>query len=484
MIRFTKAKPGAMRPVLKSENTAKASILERLRAFLDGAEPEAVMFLYRNILDLSNAVTYKELREAYLSGGISDEQFRNWQHEYAKLVRASLLPKWEQAQREAAEAVKARFPGFVYEPSVSAGLSYIRQHAAELVTNLAQDQKDAINAMILHVSAYTAVTPDEAARIIRPCIGLTRPQALANLRYREAVESAYLKAHPRGKPETAKKKAKEAAAKYGARQHRYRSMCIARTELAFGYNAAHYGATKDAQAQGLIGDCVKRWLTAFDERVCPICSRMDEEAVNMDAMFSCGTLLPPAHPHCRCGVAYEEIEGAMVGTGSGQPLAEIADARADKTQSGELPGSGRMTPTGADTGKGRNESQMDSAFTDNPISGTINTTSGNMLVSDKYYMPEDKIKKYLLKPGAKHSREFFDVGYSVADSEKLNSDIDEQYDESKSYDKRTLPDGTKRYSIDMDLGITKKRPFQTVWQVDPGFEKARFITAHRKDFRC
>ncbi len=85
------------------------------------------------------------------------------------------------------------------------------------------------------------------------------------------------------------------------------SICIARTELAFGYNAGAYGATKDAQAQGYIGDCKKVWLTAYDKRVCPICAKMDGEKRNMDEHFSNGKLLPPAHPHCRCAVAYEEI---------------------------------------------------------------------------------------------------------------------------------------------------------------------------------
>lgn len=62
---------------------------------------------------------------------------------------------------------------------------------------------------------------------------------------------------------------------------------------------------KDAQAQGYIGECKKKWLTAYDERVCPICSAIDGETADMDAPFSIGKLLPPAHPLCRCAVAYE-----------------------------------------------------------------------------------------------------------------------------------------------------------------------------------
>lgn len=307
MIRFTKAKPKAK--VKAKPKGSKKATLNKLKAFLAAAEPEAIEFLVSFWNTQAKGVTYKELREAYLVGGITEKQFTKWQKDYSKMVDSILAPKWQQEADLAAAQAKAQYPHFFYEPSVSAGMDFIKQHGAELVTNLAQEQKDALNAIILHVSGYTAITPDEASRIMRPIIGLTKPQAIANARYRESVKQAYLKAHPHGKPETAEKKATEAAARYAARQHRYRAQCIARTELAYGYNAGAYGATKDAQAQGYIGDCMKVWLTAYDERVCPICSQMDEEKRNIDELFSNGKLLPPGHPQCRCAVAYEEIEG-------------------------------------------------------------------------------------------------------------------------------------------------------------------------------
>lgn len=313
MIRFTKAKTT---PKPKKPKGGKKAALNRLKSFLTAAEPEAVEILTSRLQEQSNAITYKELREAYLAGGITEKQFKKWQQDYSKLITSTLAPKWQAAAAAGAQQVKDKYPYFVYEPSVSAGMAFIKEHGAELVTNLANEQREALNAVIAHVSGYTAVTPDEAARIIRPCIGLTKPQALANTRYQEKVKNtiyeAHRKAHPHGSPEKAaqiaERKAREAAARYAARQHRYRAQSIARTELAYAYNAGHFGATKDAQAQGYIGDCVKIWLTAFDERVCPICSAMDEERRNMDEPFSNGKMLPPGHPQCRCAVAYEEIE--------------------------------------------------------------------------------------------------------------------------------------------------------------------------------
>ncbi|MCI8843871.1 MAG: minor capsid protein [Oscillospiraceae bacterium] len=253
-------------------------------------------------------MTYKELREAYLRGEITNKIYERWTYDYARFVREHLAREWEIAAKAAASDLAARYPQFLYEPSIEAAAAYIRRHSAELVTNVTQGQKQAINAAIAHLTGYTAVTPDEAAYILRPMVGLTMPQTVANARYFEHVRQSYLEAHPRCRPETASKKAAEAAARYAGRQHRYRAQNIARTELAFAYNAGAYGATKDAQERGYIGECVKVWVTADDERTCPVCGELDGRKASMDALFSIGKLMPPAHPSCRCAVAFEEIE--------------------------------------------------------------------------------------------------------------------------------------------------------------------------------
>lgn len=303
MIRFTKAKK---KPVKPKQPKTSTDVLAKLNDYLNQTEPETMRFLVGALEGMQNEVSYKELRQAYLSGGLTFAQFTDWQHRYSKLVTDVLLKKWMEAAEQAAEAEKNKFPKFNYNPAQSSAMEWLEAHAAELVTNMARDQMDAINAMVRHFSGYTAITPDEAAIQIRACIGLTKPQALANVRYREAFAAAYMKQHPKTKMEVVERKARAAAAKYAGRQHRYRAMCIARTELAFGYNAGAYGATKDAQKQGYIGECKKKWLTAFDERVCPICSAMDGELADMDEKFTNGSLLPPGHPQCRCAVAYEE----------------------------------------------------------------------------------------------------------------------------------------------------------------------------------
>lgn len=103
------------------------------------------------------------------------------------------------------------------------------------------------------------------------------------------------------------------------------------------------------------------------------------------------------------------------------------------------------------------------------------------LDNDRYMIAEPKISKFLLKPGAKHSAEFFNAGYSEQDAAKLNADIYQQFDEALKTDVRIAEDGTESFSIFMKLGTDKNKMFRTVWQRDPGSEKPRLITAHRED---
>ena len=173
------------------------------------------------------------------------------------------------------------------------------------------------------------------------------------MKYYNARKTALLKAHPKMTDAAAGKKAADAAAKYAARQHRYRAMTIARTELATAYNQGAYQGTLNAQQRGYIGDCKKVWVTADDERVCPICGGIDGETVNMNAAFSTGSLMPPAHPNCRCGVAFEEIDQTAPATAPSPATSPAPTANAPAQvnslttppQSGTMGNGSGATPT-------------------------------------------------------------------------------------------------------------------------------------------
>lgn len=129
----------------------------------------------------------------------------------------------------------------------------------------------------------------------------------------------------------------------------------------------------------------------------------------------------------------------------------------------------------------RINAQKRAAYEARKLSTNGEKTAKIGLDNDRYTIAEPKISKFLLKPGAKHSAEFFDVGYSEQDGSRLNADIYQQFDEAQKTDIRTAEDGTESFSIFMELGVTDQKTFRTVWQREPDSERPRLITAHRED---
>lgn len=104
---------------------------------------------------------------------------------------------------------------------------------------------------------------------------------------------------------------------------------------------------------------------------------------------------------------------------------------------------------------------------------------GDIIETEKAAIQIRKLTEYLLKPGAKHSKEFFDVGYTEQDIEKLATDIFEQYDEEKRTDVRAKDDGAESFVVYMQLGKEDRKNFITVWLKESGNAKPRLTTAYR-----
>lgn len=99
--------------------------------------------------------------------------------------------------------------------------------------------------------------------------------------------------------------------------------------------------------------------------------------------------------------------------------------------------------------------------------------------SDKgFYVPTAKLQKYCLNPERKHSKEFFEDGYTKDDGDKLFRDIESGFDLSKKQTERKGYEGRSTYSIPMTLGITRKREYTTAWCNDGPDESPRFVTAY------
>lgn len=304
------------------EELERRGALRQLRRFLDRNEPELVYFLVNTWRTQARAITYKELREAILSGDISWDVLQEWQEDYAAFVRDHMRPKYEEAIAAAADRIHAKYPDWYFDPNADGVKQWTDERAASFVTEVSGTQIEGLRTVIRQAAVLETMTVDQLARAIRPMVGLTDPQAKANMRYLETlIENG-----------VSEKKAADLAARYAARQHRYRGYNIARTELAFAYNQGSYLGVKQAQEAGYMGDTVKIWSTADDERVCPICGALEGARVGIDEEFTYITvdsngnkktnrispklsrienptigLVPPAHPSCRCAVMYKQI---------------------------------------------------------------------------------------------------------------------------------------------------------------------------------
>lgn len=280
--------------------------LQKLRGFLDSAEPRLVYFLTNLWGAQGKAITYKELREAILAGAISMEYLEEWQQDYNRFVLTSLLPAWEEAMKAATDELAAKYRGFYYNPASSGVKSWTKAHAAEFVTNVTQTQHDALRAVVERVSQYEGRNVDSLARTVRSMVGLTLQQAEANLNYYENLINNGVK----------EKKAQDLAMRYAARQHRERGYTIARQELAMAYNTGAHEGVKQAQADGYMKKVIKIGCCSDDERVCPTCGNLDGVAVGIDEEFDVPNkgnyrftrLYPPYHVKCRCAVLYKEVE--------------------------------------------------------------------------------------------------------------------------------------------------------------------------------
>ena len=286
------------------EKTAnKDRVLDLLRSYVDGNSPGLVRFLLNTWNSQGNAITYKELREAILAGDIDPKWLEDWTQDYSRFVVKYLQPAWERAIVAGAGDQDVEHPDWYFNPAADAVQRWAESHAAEFVTNVTTTQIDAIRAVVHRAAVQDALSVDELARVIRPMVGLTKPQAEANMRYFEKLIDSGV----------SQKRAQDLSARYAARQHRYRAMSIARNELAEAYNTGAHEGTKQAIAAGYLPEMVKVWSTSLDEfRRCDACRALEGVPVAMDDEFvytskkgrRTTALYPPLHVQCMCSVMY------------------------------------------------------------------------------------------------------------------------------------------------------------------------------------
>lgn len=290
-------------------------ILKKLEDFLKNNSDEPIKILCRFWQDQQSAITYQELREAVVGGKLDENTFMEWSRDYSFLLNnefKTILTTAIEAGSYSQPIIQT-LNGYRFNNQTPAILNWIQQRGSELVTNCANEQKEAIN-LLLSKAVIENNSTEEIARYIRPCIGLTKGQAQTNLKYYNNIVNNLKEQHPKMKLESIQSKAREAAAKYAERQHRQRALTIAQTEMATAYNKGADESIRQAQAQHLIGTVKKRWSTSGDDAVCTRCGSLEGVEIDMYSKFAINArstgegLTPPAHPRCACAIEYVEVE--------------------------------------------------------------------------------------------------------------------------------------------------------------------------------
>ncbi|MCM1104911.1 MAG: phage head morphogenesis protein, partial [Clostridium sp.] len=294
-----------------------SSQYRRLQQYLNGDFTEPVEVLCRFWQDQKDAISYKELRQAVSSGTISYDTIDLWMQDYAVLVSGKFRGVWADAMKAGADG-QPILDGKQFNMQAPGTENWIRNRAAQFVTECTEEQQSAI-AALLEKKMRDNHTVDELARMIRPCIGLTTADAKAVMRYYDNIVATYRNDHPRMRQDSIRQRARDAAQKYAERKHRQRALTIAQTESAFAYNKGADEGIRQAQEQNLIGEVKKRWSTSGDDGVCDICAALEGVEIDMDGafgfkgrvLFAGQKRLPPAHPRCACAVEYIEIGPAV-----------------------------------------------------------------------------------------------------------------------------------------------------------------------------
>jgi SPP1 gp7 family putative phage head morphogenesis protein len=201
---------------------------------------------------------------------------------------------------------------FAFDATDPAAAAWAAEHAGELVTSIHETTRAMVRSVLLN-EFVTNDLPRNSAKFIRDMVGLTPQQQARISAFRAKVLAAQpgevirsgtmkFKVSKQGVDKTALSRVIAKGAKRALVQ---RGHDIAITETMQASNQGQLMAWEQARAKGILDDSMSReWITAADERRCPICGAADGQVVKFDQPFQLvggGTVMtPPAHPRCRC----------------------------------------------------------------------------------------------------------------------------------------------------------------------------------------
>ena len=260
----------------------KVSVKEAREAFVDAFE------------EIRREVKSEDIREA-----LEEEKPSEFvkKLEKAGIMTAALLGAWKVLDPHFLYYANREVIYWDWDRRLVPGDSWVRawlkKYGLRRVKDLSAETIDAVR-VALDRALERGENPLVAARRIRAMIG-------PNSRQMGAIERYYSRLVDQG---VAQRKARELTQKLADRYVKQRAETIARTELIAAENHGRLEAWDRAVGAKLIGEeSEKEWVTAWDERTCPLCALEDGVRVKLDEPFpDVGVMAPPAHPRCRCSM--------------------------------------------------------------------------------------------------------------------------------------------------------------------------------------
>lgn len=223
-----------------------------------------------------------------------------WAEEAVPRIDAAMRDMQQQVMSDAGRATMRQVSpvqAWRYDAVNPRAVQYVQDHAGELIAQITETQRQAVRQAIGRVVG-AEISVGQAAKHLRSVVGLTT-------RMEQAVWNLRAKTLASGVPP---RKADVTVARYRDRLIRERAETIARTETIRSLNAGRVEAWQQAIESGLLpASTEKKWVVAFDDRLCPICAPLSGERVPMGDPFSVGVDYPPAHPRCRCSTSVVRV---------------------------------------------------------------------------------------------------------------------------------------------------------------------------------
>lgn len=273
---------------------------EEILAFADRKASELVRVFLVYVAAVRDVASARKVSEALRRGDVRGAiESIPW----ASVAADSLQPQAAKILRDIVERAGelAELPGKVevaFDITNPRTFDFIRSETARLVTNVTEETKAAIRAVVEEGfrigDGKLGQGPRAMAEDIVALVGPNERQMRALLKYRADLEA-------NGAPNI-----ETLVDRYRARLVKERALLIGRTEALAAANAGQRLKWAQAIADGLLDPdrFEAAWLVANDDRLCPRCKTMQGKRREVTGGYLegvyAGTVGPPGHPRCRC----------------------------------------------------------------------------------------------------------------------------------------------------------------------------------------